>query len=72
MTPFAADILDLRPLLMERRKLSAIWAHGVSRFALRDVEVEIDPTARDAFPNTVEFSVCPGLSIQGFRDLTRP
>ena len=70
MTPYAAGFLDLRPLLMERRTLAAFRAHGVTRLTLRDVDIVVDPEARESFPEAVEFTACPGLAISGFRDRT--
>lgn len=64
MSPFSSGTLDLRPLLMERRLLPAVFAHGVSGLTLRDIDIVIDTPAQEYFSGLIELPECRDLNIQ--------
>lgn len=63
MTRFAGGTLDLRPVSMTRRALPAIFAHGVTRLTLRDVDVVIEEGAREHVTEPLEITGCRELRI---------
>jgi polygalacturonase len=69
MSAFSGGTLDLRPLSMERRPLPAILANRVRGLSLRNVSVTIEEEARRLFPDVAELRACPGMDIQGLREI---